>query len=412
MPAVILNVNGVNKKSTDINYEDLVWLHKNFYNRTGKYPTSIDSRSCNNLPQWKIVNKILKQNNKTINDFSLEIGRISHVRSSINNYDFYIQRLKEIYKKNNHITENFLINNSYGLPSPKWFVENCPDKEVRTWNDFMRWCGFQKNRYRDKEVISQLLIDYEQKLGRDIIREDITKEKIGFSSIVINRIWGTLNNCKKELGLKGCFFKKIYKDEELIPCLDIILEKIKKENRKEITIKYDIVNSPYLEGSIYTNRLEKMLKKQGTTLRDYIELKGLSLANNGNGICHKFKDGELTKSSLEYNFTIYLRECLNMKKDVNYKRNVLYKTFSNTDRLIDCDYVIKYKGREIYVEITGMIKPNHKHDWETYDFKSKGKNKYRDNFLLKKTLLEENNKEYYLLFSDDILNKTYEEIFK
>lgn len=412
MPAVILNVNGINKKSTEINYEDLVWLHRDFYNKTGEYPTSINSLSCNNLPQWRIVNKILKQNNKTINDFSLEIGRTSRVHSSIENYDFYVHRLQEIYKKNNHITADILINNSYGLPSPKWFVENCPDEEVKTWNDFMKWCGFQKNRCRDKEVISKLLINYEQQLGRSIKREDITKEKIGFSSIVINRIWGSLNNCKKELGLKGCFLKRIYKDEELLPCLDIILDKMKQENRKEITIKYDIVHSPYLDGSLQENRLSKILKKQGMTIRDYIASKGLSLANNGNGICHKFKDGELTKSSLEYNFTIYLRECLKMKKDVDYKRNVLYKNFSNTDRMIDCDYVIQYKDREIYIEITGMIKPNHKYDWETYDFKSKGKNKYRDNFSLKKKLLEENNKEYYLLFSDDILNETYKEIFK
>lgn len=43
--AVMLNVNGIRKKSTEINYEDLVWLYKNFEKNYGRVPTTNDGKA-------------------------------------------------------------------------------------------------------------------------------------------------------------------------------------------------------------------------------------------------------------------------------------------------------------------------------------------------------------------------------
>lgn len=402
MPTAIINVNGVSKKSTEIDYDDLVWLYKDFYIKHGKYPISNDLLSKNNLPQWRIVKRILKINNITHNDFLLDVGKVSHVRSSIENYEIYLKRFKEIFVKNGKMSILDLTNNNYGLPSVSWLVENCPDNNVNSWNQFLSWCGFLTNRNMDKELVSERLINYEKRLGRCIKKSDICKSKIGFSMIVINRIWGCFTNCKKDLGLIIKNGPKGYSDDELLSFLDKIIECVKEEGREEITVKYDINFSPYIEQKISSSLFYRALSRRNTTLRDYLESQGLQLANNGNGMCYKYDDGEYVKSMLEYKFTNYIREELNLRYNVDYKRSVLYKSFSDTDSMIDCDYVIQLDKKTIYVEIVGMIKPKYKNCWETTDFNSETKNKYRDHLKLKKKLLEENNLTYYFLFEDDI----------
>lgn len=409
MVGKILDVNGVLKNTLEINYDDLVWLYKDFYRIHNKYPISKELVSSNNLPQWRVLNKILKENNMTYNDFMLDVGRISHVRSSVKNYDEYIEKFKELYKKDKIKYYEDLVNNKYALPSASWMIRNCPDNTVKSWQDFLVWCDLIDST--DKNTIIKKLISYENQIGRPISQKDITPEKIGFSMWIINKYWDNFTECKKDIGLRINKPSLKYTNEEVLLYLDEILLNLKKEGRKEITLKYDLNHSPYFSGYLSTQRINRALASINTNLKDYIGTKGFSLANNGNGICYKFKDGELTKSSLEYNFSIFLRNELHLEYNKDYKRNVLYSKFSNTDRKIDCDYVIYYKGKTFYIEITGMIKPNHKKDWETYDFKSKGKNKYRDNFSLKKKLLEDNKKNYYLLFSDDILEEKYKKFF-
>lgn len=409
-----LNIDGHFKKTIDVDYNDVVWLCKKFFEINGYYPSGNMFCSKNNLPSQKIVTNILKNNNISYSDFWKDVGKTSHVRSEKQYYDLYLNRFKKICLEQKILTMEDLCCNSFGLPSPKWFIQNCPDKTVKTYNDFIKWCGFKPYRVPyDKQFVAKKLIEYENKVNHPLTRDDITINTVGFSIIVVIRLWGSFSNCKKEIGLKvkqrvGKKFSFI----ELKEKIDFILYKIKTiENRTQITFKHDISKTPYLDEPVSYYTYYTHFQKHGINLREYIEDKGFSIARNGNGICYNFTDGEKTKSLLEYKFSLFLRNDLNLKYNKDYYRDVKYQTFSDTNRLIDCDYVINYNGRIFYIEITGMIKSQFKNNWMNIDFKSKGKNKYRDNLLIKKELFELNDLEYYFLFSIDIENESYKQIF-
>ena len=101
---------------------------------------------------------------------------------------------------------NELMNNKYGLPNPTWFVKYCPDKNVKKYDDFVRWCGYESNKLKkEKEDIANTLINLEKELGRPILREDISLEKTGFSMIVLVRMFGGLNKAKEvSIKLRVC----------------------------------------------------------------------------------------------------------------------------------------------------------------------------------------------------------------
>ena len=54
---------------------------------------------------------------------------------------------------------------------------------------------------KDRDFVVDTLINLEKKLGRPILKEDISLEKTGFSLIVLNRMFGGLGRAKEELGL-------------------------------------------------------------------------------------------------------------------------------------------------------------------------------------------------------------------
>lgn len=39
-----------------------------------------------------------------------------------------------------------LQNNTLGLPNRRWFANHCPDKDVKTYSDFLNWLGIKKER--------------------------------------------------------------------------------------------------------------------------------------------------------------------------------------------------------------------------------------------------------------------------
>lgn len=202
--AVNLNVNGKIVPSIQITYEDLIILYEMFIEKYSKVPTTKEMTSKYNLPQQRIVNRILKENNITYNDFLNMFGKFSHVRTKDTSmYDKYVEKFKlTSLKLRRTLAINDLINNTYGLPSAQWLVNNCPDKNVKTYVDFCHWCGLEDNRLKlDKKYVSQSLISLEKKLKRPITSNDINVGSVGFSMIVVTRIWGGLNKCKEELGL-------------------------------------------------------------------------------------------------------------------------------------------------------------------------------------------------------------------
>lgn len=411
----IFNVNGVIKESTELNLNDLKILFKQFEDRTGKLPVQPDCIAKNNLPQPKIIKNILKVNHIDHQDFYNSLGKYSHLRTESKDFSYYLKKYINICNKlERALTIKELVNNSYGLPSANWFVRNCPDKEINSYDDFILWCGFSSNKLKiNDEWVAKQLIYLDKTLNRPIRKEDLTIENIGFSSIVVNRIWGGLKNAQIQLNLKqGSRKVKYYNNfDEMKNDLKTILTCIKeKEHRTEIILK-DITFTKYIQFPSTARRYIENFKSNNEDFYKFVESFGFKIATNGNGNCYRFKDNELTKSYLEYQLTTYLRNELNLKYNKDYFRNVRYSEFSNTDKRIDCDYAVNWNGKIYYIEISGMIKPKFKEVWRTTDFKSKGKNEYRDNLILKEQLLIQNDCSFYILFSDDIKSENYKNIF-
>ena len=61
------------------------------------------------------------------------------------------------------------------LPSASWLAENCPDDNVKSYDDFVKWCGYESNKLiKDDKQVANALVELEKKLGRHITNEDIT----------------------------------------------------------------------------------------------------------------------------------------------------------------------------------------------------------------------------------------------
>ena len=99
------------------------------------------------MPQGRIINRVIAEKGITYNDFLLQFGKVSHVRTESKNYDIYVQRFKEVCNKlGRTLRGNELTNNEYGLPNQGWLIKNCPDKNVKSYDDFVKWCGFESNK--------------------------------------------------------------------------------------------------------------------------------------------------------------------------------------------------------------------------------------------------------------------------
>lgn len=401
---VILNVNNTPKKSTEIDYDDLVWLYKDFININHHVPIGAECLSKNNLPQMRIINRILKENNILYNDFINQFGKYKHVRSNIDNYNIYLEKFIELSKNMNHTpTIEDLKNNKLGLPSASWFVKYCPDKNVQTYKAFIEWCNLPNHDIKkNKQSIVDKLYELEQKLGRPIKRSDISEDKVGFSMMVINRIWGGLNNCKEELRLLPQVTAHYQEFDYYKFLLDNILDDFSCSNDKRIITWKDIENNQI--SNIDHKTLKSAFDREQIDLFSYIKSRGFSM--NPSNFSHRyiFDDGEKVLSSMEYDVSSYLKsQGLVYKSD--YKRDVMYKNFLLYDKSskMNCDYVI---FNNYYLEVLGMI-TNSFNDWETHIYPSLIEQEYQKKMLMKKELLENNNLNYLFLFSEDFINDAY-----
>lgn len=398
-----LNVNGEIKKITKLNYDDLVWLFNDYINKYNRVPTQDICCIKNNLPHGKAIKKILNDNNVTYNDFLNQFGKYSHVRTESKDYEMFLNRYKQISKSIGHgLCIEELKNNLYGLPSASWFVKYCPDDNVKCFDDFVQWAGFESNKLKiDKEKVIRKIKEYEKKLGRPITRNDIKKSTLGFSMIVINRIWGGLGQCKKELGLLPTplshpkpfeYYKNII--DQFVSTLNDKLFVTWKEIEDYTTIDH--------------KTFIKSFNDSGLDIYKYFSELNICLNPNSYGHSTILPSGEKVLSSYEYIFSKYLNnQGYIYGKD--YIRDVSYKTFlslPNNSR-INCDYVVK---NNYYIEIAGIIS-NKNNDWDTREYKYKTHIKYQQKMLNKKYLLENNNKNYLFLFPEDFNDDQYKNKF-
>ena len=162
----ILDVAGRQVLTTEVTYDDLVILYEQYIEKYGEVPTYTTCDLKHNMPQGRIITRVLKENNITYNDFLLQFGKVSHVRTESKDYDLYVKRFKYVCEKIGHtLRGNELNNNQYGLPNQGWFIKNCPDKNVKCYDDFIKWCGYDSNKLeKDRDTVINTLINLEKEL--------------------------------------------------------------------------------------------------------------------------------------------------------------------------------------------------------------------------------------------------------
>lgn len=412
--SVILKVGDRNVKSTDITYADLVCLYRQFIDAYGFVPRTTECDSKHNMPQMRIINKVLESSHITYKDFLRMFGKYSKVRTESGDFSQYLERYHQVAKVLGHAPrQNDLLNNAYGLPGSLWFVHNCPDCSVHTYDQFVRWCGYDTNKLKrwEKDEVSEALTEYQKILGRPIRREDVKTSTVGFSMIVVNRLYGSLGNAKAEIGLENTppssqpmpfeYYRDILKDT--------VLSFINKTGRTRITWR-DIESGIY--GVVHSHKTYmKAFEDAGVNIFQYVKSIGCEMNDSTFGFKYTFDDGERVRSAMEYDFSIYLRS-IGLKYGIDYKRDVKYRDYFCVNSRIDCDYVININNRQLFVEIAGIIFQPSDCDFSEYDYGNDKANTYRDKMILKRQVLEEAGADYLFLYSNDMRSHEYIDIFE
>lgn len=404
------DVNGIYKTGAELNYNDVQYLYNEFYNTYGKYPTVKFQTLKYNVPHSKILARVLDEEGITLNDFQNSFGVVAHVRSDPKHYDIYLEKFKELYIKNGDIESKDLYNNKWGLPNPSFFIKYCPDESVKDYVSFVKWCGFKHKKIKDKTDVINALIEYESKVGRPITKQDLTVENIGFSEIVITRLWGSISKCKEELGLLETKwdFNTIPFDEYK-QRLDNRLDEISKnKTRKSIAWRDLETKIGYKTPFVEHHSVIKKFESAGIDFTKYLLDKGFEFNPSSYGHSQVFPDGEKTKSNYEYDYSAFLKE-IGLVYNQDYKRDVMYKTFCeglDNSSKINCDYKITLNEKEYYIEIAGIIESENDLSSE---LKSNTHIKYQKKMIVKKDLLDKSGINYLFLYSNDMDDGSYKE---
>ena len=126
---------------------------------------------------------------------------------------------------------------------------------------------------------------------------------------------------------------------------------------------------------------------------------------------YTFDDGERVVSSMEYEFSCYLRS-LGYEYNKDYFRDVMYKTFSDEKSKMNCDYKIIVDDVPLYVEIAGIIYNSMDDDWREHHFSSKQEQNYQKKMIKKEQRLIESGQHFLFLFKTEMFNDDYKTILK
>lgn len=167
----------------------------------------------------------------------------------------------------------------------------------------------------------------------------------------------------------------------------------------------------YADNHCEHKTLTKSFKREGLDIFAYI--KSLGFEMNPNSFSHKytFDDGERVVSSMEYDFSNYLRS-IGYEYNKTYFRDVMYKKFSDEQSKMNCDYKIMIGNTPLYVEVAGIIYNCENEEWDKHTYASIRENEYRDKMIRKRQRLLETNSNYIFLFKDEMFDGTYKDIFQ
>lgn len=90
--AVYLDVADRKVLETEITYDDLVVLYNQYIEKYNEVPLYSKCDSKHNMPQGRIINRVIADKGITYNDFLLQFGKVCHVRTESKDYDIYVKR--------------------------------------------------------------------------------------------------------------------------------------------------------------------------------------------------------------------------------------------------------------------------------------------------------------------------------
>lgn len=253
-----------------------------------------------------------------------------------------------------------------------------------------------------KEDATKIIIHMRNKLGRELYYDDFRnpqKDEIGITTVI--KIWGTMNNMKKELGLEIIQEDMVSRQitfYELLENIKSVANKIYTNEGRKVLLtsdfdKYAKVNS---------STIWKMCKSNNTTLHKELSKIGFALQECGKGFNYRFADGEHVVSKYEYDFSAKLRE-LGLKFNDDYFRDVKYRTFIQDYKgLQNCDYVIKYNDKLLYIELAGFLGEYENWYKENRKINISAKEQYRIKLKEKENMFKSNNLDYRILFPSDL----------
>lgn len=328
----------------------------------------------------------------------------------INKYRDYLEKYKSLVKEGKMgINQQCFINNKYNIPNHRWFIKYCPNQNVKSWSHFLEWCGFVPYQGVSKEMAIKSICELRNKLNRPLIYDDFRGTELNtICPATINKYWGSLNKMKAELGLEIVQESMIDKQlsiEEAVNQIQILCDKAKLEGRDFITTR-EFNNK---NGTANYETLSKMINKYfNMSFSDYIKTLGFRTGKRGTGTSFKFEDGEITTSQFEFLFSKFLKD-YGLKYNVDYYRDVKYDNFiSDYKGNMNCDYLINYNNKTIYVEIAGIIEAYKNWYYEDREItRSKSKEKYRLKIKLKEQMLKDNNLIYFILFPCDLTRDNF-----
>ncbi len=404
MPAVCLRVGDKMIDSTEITYEDLIILYRQFIDSHGHVPITKECTGENNMPQQRIINRVLKANHVTYKGFLGMFGKKSRARASVSDYMVFVEEFKAYSDKlGRPLTSIELTSDEYNLPNCTWFISYCPDKSVKTYADFVRWCGYEPcKKVWTKEEVADVLLRFEATHGRNVVREDITTPNIGFSMIVINRLFGSLEEMRLECGLRPLKMRIGKQAQYYIDHLTDVVLAYKAATGKPYISWADIESGRYSDVVHNHKTYSKHFSNAGLNLFAHVKSLGCMMNEGGFSNTCVLDSGELIRSTLEYEFTEYLNQ-RGFVYGVDYRRDIRYRDFVEVDSKIDCDYVISIGDKQVFIEVAGVLDSVDRKNWASSKLRDEKHENYRRTLLTKRRLLESIGAEYHFVFREDIV---------
>ena len=386
-----------------------------YYNTYRCFPKTAEISKLFNYSHSTLM-KAFSDANINYQDYLASIDCFALNRPNIKYYDTYLEKLKNVIENNDENIGNNLYLFSkgnyckkYKLPNIRWFIDNCPDKTVIDIFSFRKYINIKQHIMSKEECIEKILL-LNKKLNRPLKYDDFRGYEYGQVSISeIKKYWGTLNKMKEALGLEIIQSKMTKTTQADIDFAIKVIQQYMQDNNREF-ITTNELNS--IKGIVHTCALRNFIKENyNMSLKEYLEQFSIKVGNAGVGLKNIFADGEVTTSQYEYLFSNFLRN-MGLRYNIDYFRNIKYSSFcDNYKGNMDCDYIINYNNKQIYVEIAGIIatyKLSYYNDKPIIS--SKSKERYRMKLKEKEKMLRSNNLIYFILFPCDLTDDNMEKI--